>query len=236
MSGRPVTREIAVDLPATEPDHDVLATLWARARIDDLSGTPAEDVREAITQLGLDYRLMTQFTSFVAVEEMMVTTDGQPRRVEVPVEMPDGVSYRGVFGDMGVSAPASGGRGGGAMPLKLSDPALANSVALKGRDMFGVMELIPGIAGTGQTKPSKLDASLSAIVEQLKQGGKNPGKLKIEVTLADVSPETLAQLKRIGFETISSGKAPRTLVGRIAAEKLAALVELNAIQYVALSK
>jgi len=41
---------------------------------------------------------MTQFTSFVAVEERVVTTDGQPRTVQVPVEMPEGVSYEGVFG------------------------------------------------------------------------------------------------------------------------------------------
>ncbi len=216
MSGRPVTREIAVDLPATEPDHEVLATLWARARIDDLSGTPREDVREAITQLGLDYRLMTQFTSFVAVEEMTVTTDGQPRRVEVPVEMPDGVSYRGVFGEV-------------------ADAAQSN-FPLKGRAQFGVMELMPRTVAQVRATASKLDASLSAIVEQLKQGGPNPGKLKIELTLGDLSPETIAQLKRIGFETISSGKAPRTLVGRIAAEKLAALAEMKAVWYVALTK
>lgn len=41
---------------------------------------------------------MTPFTSFVAVEEMTVTDGGEPRRVEVPVEMPEGVSYEGVFG------------------------------------------------------------------------------------------------------------------------------------------
>ncbi len=34
---------------------------------------------------------MTQFTSFVAVEEMIVTDGGQPRRIDVPVEMPEGV-------------------------------------------------------------------------------------------------------------------------------------------------
>ena len=33
------------------------------------AGPMRTDLREAITQLGLDYRLMTQFTSFVAVEE-----------------------------------------------------------------------------------------------------------------------------------------------------------------------
>ncbi|HSW50371.1 MAG TPA: hypothetical protein VLH09_09365 [Bryobacteraceae bacterium] len=78
-----------------------------RAAVDDLMrqdyfgiqrGTAGPDTREAITQLGLDYRLMTQFTSFVAVEETTVTAGGQPRRIEVPVELPEGVSCEGVFG------------------------------------------------------------------------------------------------------------------------------------------
>src|SRR5205085_6236113 len=82
-------------------------SLWERNRIDDLMSqdyaglqrnNAHADVKETITQLGLDYRLMTQFTSFVAVEEMTVTDGGKPRRVEVPVEMPDGMSYEGVFG------------------------------------------------------------------------------------------------------------------------------------------
>jgi biopolymer transport protein ExbB/TolQ len=41
---------------------------------------------------------MTQFTSFVAVEEMIVTDGGRPRRIDVPVVMPEGVKYKGVFG------------------------------------------------------------------------------------------------------------------------------------------
>ena len=45
--------------------------------------------------MGLDHGLMTQFTSFVAVEGRVVTKDGKPQRVEVPVEMPEGVSYEG---------------------------------------------------------------------------------------------------------------------------------------------
>ncbi|MGH9845172.1 MAG: VIT domain-containing protein [Blastocatellia bacterium] len=107
LAGREFTREIPVELPESRPRHDVLATLWARTRIDDLmsqdyqgiqNGNPQTDVREAITQLGLEYRLMTQFTSFVAVEETVVTDGGQPRRIDVPVEMPEGVSYEGVFG------------------------------------------------------------------------------------------------------------------------------------------
>jgi Ca-activated chloride channel family protein len=100
MSGRDFVREIPVDLPEAQGQHDVLATLWARTRIDDLmrqdyagkrQNNAHADTTETITQLGLEYRLMTQFTSFVAVEEMVVTDGGQPRRIEVPVEMPEGV-------------------------------------------------------------------------------------------------------------------------------------------------
>jgi Ca-activated chloride channel family protein len=98
-------REIEITLPDARPEHDALATLWARRRIDDLmaedfagaqSGQMRDDVREAVTNIGLEYRLMTQFTSFVAVEEMTVTDGGQPRRVDVPVELPEGVSQAAV--------------------------------------------------------------------------------------------------------------------------------------------
>jgi Ca-activated chloride channel family protein len=41
---------------------------------------------------------MTQFTSFVAVEEMIVTDGGKPRRIDVPVEVPEGVNRQAVYG------------------------------------------------------------------------------------------------------------------------------------------
>jgi Ca-activated chloride channel family protein len=108
LAGQNFVKEIPVELPESQPEHSVLATLWARTRIDDLmsqdyegiqNDDPQPDVREAITQLGLEYQLMTQFTSFVAVEEMTVTDGGQPRRIDVPVEMPEGMSREGVFGE-----------------------------------------------------------------------------------------------------------------------------------------
>jgi hypothetical protein len=56
------------------------------------NGNMKPDLKQTITQVGLEYRLMTQFTSFVAVEEMVVTDGGQPRRIDVPVEVPEGVN------------------------------------------------------------------------------------------------------------------------------------------------
>jgi Ca-activated chloride channel family protein len=112
LAGQTFMKEIPIELPKLQNAHDVLATLWARARIDDLmsqnyagiqNDDPRPDLREAIIQLGLEYRLMTQFTSFVAVEEMTVIDGGQPRRIDVPVEIPEGVSRAG---GVGVNEPS----------------------------------------------------------------------------------------------------------------------------------
>ncbi|HLE62308.1 MAG TPA: VIT and VWA domain-containing protein, partial [Pyrinomonadaceae bacterium] len=108
MSRRDFIREIPVEFPEAQAEHDVIASLWARTRIDDLmsqdyggaqQGAMRKDLQQTVTQLGLEYRLMTQFTSFVAVEEMIVTEGGVPRRVDVPVEVPEGVNRASVFGE-----------------------------------------------------------------------------------------------------------------------------------------
>ena len=63
------------------------------------TGKPNDDIKGDITKLGLEFGLMTQYTSFVAVEEKVVTEGGKPKTIEVPVEMPDGVSYEGIFSE-----------------------------------------------------------------------------------------------------------------------------------------
>jgi len=106
-AGESFAREIPVNLSASAGGYSIQPSFWARRKIDDLmsqdwaglqNGNMKPALQKEITQLGLDYRLMTQFTSFVAVEERVVTKDGKPVRVEVPVEMPEGVSYEGLFG------------------------------------------------------------------------------------------------------------------------------------------
>ena len=112
-AGRTVTREIVVELPKLEPRHDVLATLWARTKVDALlrsGGAQAEalpqEIRDDITRLGLNYRLLTPFTSFVAVEADRGTASGPPVAVEVPVELPEG-TFGGSSCCAGVAGNAS---------------------------------------------------------------------------------------------------------------------------------
>jgi Ca-activated chloride channel family protein len=93
MAGQEFVREIKVKLPETDADHDVISTLWARHKVADLMGqelaqTPEnkpqqEQLQEEITQLGLTFKLMTQYTSFVAIDDQIYTGPEAPQRVDV---------------------------------------------------------------------------------------------------------------------------------------------------------
>jgi len=105
IGGQPWSSTFRVNLPDAELENDSLASIWARAKVEDLmsqdwmgaqTGQPKPDIKEDIIKVALAYNLMTQYTSFVAVETMTVTSGGQPRTIAVPVEMPEGVSYEGV--------------------------------------------------------------------------------------------------------------------------------------------
>ena len=113
--GQPLTYTLNVTLPDADPTHDVLAKVWARKKIEDLSGqtfyADTPEVIEEITRIALDYRLMSQYTSFVAVDESEMKRVNQqaepPRRVVVPVPLPEGVDFQGIFGQQKFSASAN---------------------------------------------------------------------------------------------------------------------------------
>ncbi|HEY9868053.1 MAG TPA: VIT and VWA domain-containing protein [Candidatus Obscuribacterales bacterium] len=105
--GKPYAQKLQLVLPEKEPAHGVIASIWARAKVDRLMGEDYfgaqrgavnKELKEEIIKTALDHHIMTQYTSFVAVEETVITDGGKARTVVVPVEMPDGVSYKGVFG------------------------------------------------------------------------------------------------------------------------------------------
>ena len=126
LAGQEYVREIAVNLPEAEAANDSLASLWARTRIDELSSEKlgardqarAAEFDKTILGLGLEFRLMTALTSFVAVEDRIVNHEGKPTTVQVPVALPDGVEADSPFRRTEVvsslqRAPNIGGGGGG---------------------------------------------------------------------------------------------------------------------------
>ncbi|MFB2897824.1 VIT domain-containing protein [Aerosakkonemataceae cyanobacterium BLCC-F50] len=85
--------------------NPAIAQLWGRSRIKELTNQMVKgDTKkgvEAVTDTALSYQLLSQYTAFVAVSDD-VRVDGTESSVsvQVPVEMPEGVNYQGIFGAM----------------------------------------------------------------------------------------------------------------------------------------
>jgi Ca-activated chloride channel homolog len=89
----------------TAPRHEnaALPQLWARTRIARLSdfaleSEDSETVRQ-VTELGLQYSLLTKHTSFIAVLEQIRNPGGNAANVDQPQPLPAGVSELAVGGE-----------------------------------------------------------------------------------------------------------------------------------------
>ncbi len=76
--------------------NQALRYLWARHRIAtlaDYNRLAASDERvQEVTTLGLSYNLLTDYTSFIAVDQQTRLENGQPVTVKQPLPLPQGVS------------------------------------------------------------------------------------------------------------------------------------------------
>ena len=101
---------LGVDAKGTSPSAGALRYLWARQRIAELSDEEAltgdEEHRDAIVALGLQYSLLTQHTSFVAVDQVVrVSNPDGTQTVDQPLPLPKGVSNLAVGGARGPRHP-----------------------------------------------------------------------------------------------------------------------------------
>lgn len=97
VGGEPVVYELEVEFEEVTDDNPALAQLWARDRIKALMRERQVDERE-VTALGLEYGLVTKYTSFVAVDDAVtVNPEAATKTVQVPVELPEGARYEGFF-------------------------------------------------------------------------------------------------------------------------------------------
>lgn len=96
IEGKPVAIAVPLTLPAQAPGNQALRSLWARQRLGELryQATTGQGYdREAeMTALSLQYGVMTEFTSFVAVDERIINPGGASRQVNVAVPLPEGVT------------------------------------------------------------------------------------------------------------------------------------------------
>ena len=164
---RRVERRIPVDFGAATGSNPALEALWARQKIEELqtqdyqgaqNGAPNPDIKERIVQTALDHRLMTQWTSFVAVEQKIVNPGGQSAKNDVPVENPEGVDFGKATG-IAPKAPAPGsGRyslgGGQRFAARPGDPLIRIKAPQSARRVVAILpdgQILP-LAWNAQTK------------------------------------------------------------------------------------
>lgn len=94
----------SIDVPSVKPSqaNAALRFLWARHRITMMSDynllLPDDKRIEEVTALGLEYNLLTAYTSFVAVDTEIRNRGGKATTVRQPLPLPEGVSDSAVGG------------------------------------------------------------------------------------------------------------------------------------------
>ncbi|MBI2894075.1 MAG: PQQ-binding-like beta-propeller repeat protein [Deltaproteobacteria bacterium] len=103
QGGREFEDEQRVVLDGFVEGNDAMAPVWARARVTDLMNAlwleDDPDVEEAVTQLGLEFGLVTRFTSFLAIDDAFLS----------------GLGMGHGYGGLGLSGTGTGGGGAGGM-------------------------------------------------------------------------------------------------------------------------
>jgi hypothetical protein len=242
-------RRIHVQAGPTAEPHEALASLWARAKVKGLmmqdyasfqSGNVPEQRRQEITATGVTYRLMTPFTSFVAVEEMTVTVAGQPTTIAVPVDIPDGVSYTGIFGRATAADHPSA-------PWSLRSTSAAPSASRT--KLYAQPMVVHERAGSAdatvrqEADPNRRD-KLAEVLRGLEQkvmqegtaGTLTVGQLRVInytidviIYLRDTSVATLQALRQLGFMPSGESKVIRLVIGAIDVRRLPELAQLESV-------
>jgi hypothetical protein len=164
--GKPYEQTVPIQLPDKNLDNAVLPAIWARAKVDDItdslnfdevSESGRKEYLEQIEDIALKYKLLTNYTSFVAVDESGKTVEPSKQTSVVGVEAPDGMDLAGVFSRN---------------PRGMAKSRMVHSSASGSGSGYGAMGVLP-VSESFQTSPAAVPAPM-----QLQQ-------LQVEPTVID---------------------------------------------------
>ena len=217
-------------------DNAALKYLWARHRItilSDYNKLRNDDKRvKEVTELGLNYNLLTAYTSFVAVDNEVRNHDGKPTTVKQPLPLPEGVSDHAVGGH-GNYAAAPAMQKSMSMRGKMESRQSEDKLALQEiqaphkKDKEQKVSIVSVTTGKGLSKDGILKVG-EANINEIKKCliGKNAsGEIKINLAInADGTVKTVeiaagsikdAKLRQCIIDQIKQWRFPETTNGQV---------------------
>lgn len=177
LKGLSAEKNLVTELNVSEvkpsDQHSALSYLWARERIrnlDDLGKAGyEEEVKKQVLALGLKYNLLTNYTSFVAIDSRVRNEGGQTVTVNQPLPMPEGVSNYAV---RGMQTSALSGKVSGVSPkYALAPVAKEETISLNDSS-----EEEPAVS-TAEVQP-EFNGGMKALREFIKKNIRIPEELK----------------------------------------------------------
>jgi Ca-activated chloride channel family protein len=245
--GEPFAQSLDVDLPDRETGNEAIASLWARAKVDallerDLCGLQRCDfdgeLRKQVETVALAHRLLTPFTSFVAVDDRVVNGRLESTTVPVPVEMPEGVEYEGVGAGTAyhlvAPSPATNGGIGRARVEQLrslgylAGPAEPKVEASRDAHLRALGYVDPSLPEPSATALARIAPALHAFFTDawptpaFDVTGRG---VLVKVRVRDLDAARIAALEKTGLAVAQ--RLGDTVVGRVPLDRLGTLAELD---------
>jgi Ca-activated chloride channel family protein len=225
------TLDVNFDASDSVSNNLGIAQLWGRARIKDLMsqmfGGEVKSLVDAVTQTALNYRLLSQYTAFVAVsEEVRVKPDGGKVTVQVPVLLPEGVNFGAVTDGIQEQAAKTAPSSVMASPPAPTYNAAPNNAPMRSRGLIGngaVAESSKDVDSTIRSEPKvigRLDSgSLTDKTENLPVPNSQVPNSQVQVvSITGLTGVDLATAQQAIAKQLSSLKVPAGLNGTVILE------------------
>lgn len=229
---------INVENYKSSKDNAALKYLWARHRItilSDYNNLRSDDKRvKEVTDLGLNYNLLTAYTSFVAVDNEVRNKDGKLTTVKQPLPLPEGVSDYAVGGNGNYAAAPAVYKSWGMMNVgeKMESRLAEDKLAVQEikvpekKDEALKISIVSVTIGKGLTKDEflKVAQARKSEIEKCFDGNNFSGIIKINLTInADGTVKTVeiasddikdAKLRQCIIEQVKKWRFPATSNGQ----------------------
>jgi len=226
-------------------NHPEIMSLWARNRIDSLRRESyasqfngnGKDLKAAITETALQFGIMSEYTSFVAVENRVINEGGKQRIVPVPVDLAQGVNYDTTVNSIspmaaGRASLSAGGMGGGAAAIVPSNSVMKR-IQIHSADPAFIAGAMHGSVGQNGKVGSAQNgtAATGGKADPLSKADPNVryGMSDVELWLTNVDEVTLKKLKDLGVKIGTKDKTLKLVFAQLGKADLERVCELKEV-------